>query len=563
MSKRIFLSLIIVMAIIISLPYINFQDSLSQGDHGRDLYASVAVYRGELPYKDFWWVYGPLMPYYYGIFNFILGTKISSILVGKLLLKLVGGVLFFLAASVLMRPWLAFIAACWFLLAQMDFFFTYNHIGGMVMTLGVMWAGLSYLKTNKISYAWATLAFIAVLGLIKINFALSAGVAFGLALILNWITNPIARTQALTTPYKILYATGIIGIPLWWLATYSFFLNGLTIAEIRQCLPYLGGDQPYNYPPSVTIPYYFNQHWLTIVHQWLNVQQLFTALSQQANLISQQNFMILLIAGILNLCLHPIWHLSTLSSFIINFRLDIDGERRRLFWVSAVFLIGFFVLNFHEFVVSGVWYRSFWAQPQLVLFHFLTVSTVTMLLPKILRGVLVSAFVVLIAFGLFAQYQTITAKKTSSQILAMPRGNIYVGNEPAWVDTVTQVNNYLTTTVKKDELFFALPYDTIYYYLAGKKTPTRQLIFFDHIKIPREQEEAVIRELEKNKTAYVVMSNRVASTETGLGVFGQTYCPLIYQYIMQNFAPVYKYGGNWQAEPGWANNHGVIVFKRK
>ena len=44
--------------IIIFIPYCRFQGPLSQGDHGRDLYAAQAILRGELPYKDFWWVYG-------------------------------------------------------------------------------------------------------------------------------------------------------------------------------------------------------------------------------------------------------------------------------------------------------------------------------------------------------------------------------------------------------------------------------------------------------------------------------------------------------------------------
>ena len=62
-----------------------------------------------------------------------------------------------------------------------------------------------------------------------------------------------------------------------------------------------------------------------------------------------------------------------------------------------------------------------------------------------------------------------------------------------------RVTDFLNTTLKKDDLFFALPYDCLYYYLTGKESPTRQLIFFDHIKIPPQQEISVIKELESNK----------------------------------------------------------------
>ena len=82
-AKCLLLLLVFGTGILITAPYARFQGPLSQGDHGRDLYAAQAVFRGELPYKDFWWVYGPLMPYYYGLFYKIFGIQISSIILGK------------------------------------------------------------------------------------------------------------------------------------------------------------------------------------------------------------------------------------------------------------------------------------------------------------------------------------------------------------------------------------------------------------------------------------------------------------------------------------------------
>ena len=59
------------------------------------------------------------------------------------------------------------------------------------------------------------------------------------------------------------------------------------------------------------------------------------------------------------------------------------------------------------------------------------------------------------------------------------------------------------------------------------------------------------------------MSSRIISNETGLGIFGKTYCPLIAQYIHDNFIPLIRQGGDWTQPPGWANNHGVMILKRK
>ena len=173
-SKALLLLLVLVAGIIITAPYANFQDFLSQGDHGRDLYAAQAVYRGELPYKDFWWVYGPLMPYYYGLFFKIFGTQISSMILGKLILRILGGILICLAMMEVSSAIAAFLCACWFMLFHQDFFFTYNHLGGIVMILGVAFCLLSYIKKNSSKAAWGALGFIFTLCLIKINFGLAA-----------------------------------------------------------------------------------------------------------------------------------------------------------------------------------------------------------------------------------------------------------------------------------------------------------------------------------------------------------------------------------------------------
>ena len=96
-AKCLILLSVLGVGILITAPYTNYQDYLAQGDHGRDLYAAQAVYRGELPYKDFWWVYGPLMPYYYGLFFKVFGVQISSMILGELLLRVLGGILICLA----------------------------------------------------------------------------------------------------------------------------------------------------------------------------------------------------------------------------------------------------------------------------------------------------------------------------------------------------------------------------------------------------------------------------------------------------------------------------------
>ena len=159
MSKRIFLILVILAAVIFGIPHLNFQESLSQGDIGRDLYTFEQVMHGKMVYKDIWWVYGPLMPYYYGLFYLIFGFKVSSILLGKLVLNILGGVFFFLASSVVTPAFWAFLAACFFLHTQQEFFFTYNHLGGLVLIQAVLWLILKYLYEEELRLALLPFSF--------------------------------------------------------------------------------------------------------------------------------------------------------------------------------------------------------------------------------------------------------------------------------------------------------------------------------------------------------------------------------------------------------------------
>jgi len=63
LQQWLFLILTVVCGIILQWPYLDFQPLLAPGDHGHDLYSFQQVYEGKIPYQDFWWVYGPLMPF--------------------------------------------------------------------------------------------------------------------------------------------------------------------------------------------------------------------------------------------------------------------------------------------------------------------------------------------------------------------------------------------------------------------------------------------------------------------------------------------------------------------
>jgi hypothetical protein len=528
-AKSLTLLLVLGAGIIITAPYANFQDYLSQGDHGRDLYAAQAVYRGELPYKDFWWVYGPLMPYYYGLFFKIFGTHISSMILGKLILRVLGGILICLGLMQVSSEIAAFLCACWFMLFHQDFFFTYNHLGGIVMILGVVCCLLSYIQDNSPKAAWGALGFILTLCLIKINFGLAALFVTGTTIAVCDLTRRVPFNSAKMK----FYAAAFLLLPAITFLIYWSLLKGLSVMEIRQCLPYKEGDQPYSTSPWAAISVFINVTWHTICSTWMNCT-----------------------LAVINIA-------STLRCFYLLGRKRLQKARQTILLLSLGMLVFFYVADMHEYLKSGVWYRAFWAQPLSMMFTFLLIDTAAQSIPKIARKILFTALAVMAIYAWFTVLGSVNAVKTDSQYLSVSRGNVYISNAPAWTATVEQTTAFLNKTLKPDELFFALPYDCLYYYLTGKRTPTRQLIFFEHIKIPKEQERSVIAELEKNHVNYILVSSRAfARQELGLGILGTTYCPLIGKYINDHFIPLARFG-DWTNEPGWAWNHGTLILRRK
>jgi hypothetical protein len=436
-----------------------------------------------------------------------------------------------------MAPGLAFLGSAWFTQSRQEFFFTYNHIGGIAAELIILWCLLSYLRKPAMSYLGIALITDFVLGLVKINFGL-AGLA-GIILCVWWID--FSKKNPFDAQKKKFYLMAGLLVPFALGIIYWLLLKDLPLYAIRQCMPYFGDDQPYHAPPLLVVPYYFTQLWMSFVH-FLNF------------------YFFHIPVGVIFL---TILHGCTLLAVYLLVTRKVEKNYRQDILLGLGIIGIFFVLYFHEFLLSAVWYRTYWSLPFQDFFHFIMIAVAFTVLPKYLR---IIVFVVLGGFtllGIVAHIGSIQSQKQPYRYLNMDRGHIYVGNEPQWTDTVNRVTDYLNATLKENDLFFALPYDCLYYYLTGKESPTRQLIFFDHIKIPQQQEVSVIRELEANKIGFVLMSSRIISPEQGLGIFGKTYCPLIGQYIHDNFSPLIRQGGDWTQPPGWANNHGVIILKRK
>lgn len=505
-----------------------YQPSLAQGDHGRDLYAASVVLDGQVPYRDFWWVYGPLMPYYYGLIFKLFGTTIPFMLWGQIFLKILTGVVFLRILLLFIPASIAFIGGLWFIAMMPEFFYTYNHTGGILALLGVTYGLLAYLRHHRPGYLYQGLLACLLLIFIKVNFGLTA-----LAVLVTapWIAE---RPDGAEDRKKLrrFYLWALVGVPAVTVIVYALLTHGLPTAYIRQCFPYLRGDQPYEAPLAQTLAMW-----------WDNISR-----NIAYNLPNR------LFALLINIAL---FH----TLFWITRKRPLDKERRDVLRALGI-LTGMYVLTMQEFWISGVLYRSYWAQPFSFLLMFLVLGLTLRHQGRTVRVLFLITLFFVLMLRQHEQIRVIRNTAFPGQYLALPRGQILIGNAPAWVDTVQRSVHFLDRHLRPGETFFALPYDYIYYYLCARPVPTRLQIFFEHIKVTPEEEQAVINDLEARGVNYIVLSSRAYATrEHGLGTFGITYCPTLARYIDEHFETAAQFG-DWTHEPGWAWNHGTRILQR-
>jgi hypothetical protein len=528
-QKIIFLILTVAVGIIILFPIHNFQAPLAQGDHGRELYAFWQTSQGETPYQDYWWCYGPLMPYYYGFIFKIFGPLIQNALLGELLLKLCAVSLCYLALNCFIQTGWAFIGAAWLASFMSHFPHTYNHAGGITALLWTVLNLYLYIATEKKKFLWLGFLSATITFLIKFNVGIYALAGFLACAPFFDILHQKIKKNLRIYVYGTLLALILLVI------IHSWFISGLPMYYILQCFPFLGGYRQMASETSL----------------WLNM---FSFAKEMFNQITSfKPFLAIFILvvdffafGLLSLITQR--HLATANKKI---------------FLGILTAAVFFLFCLHEHLMSPMIYSKNWVEPFQVLFIFLIIGFMAPKTPKIFQLALILFFCSVLLARANLQHHFIKFFKNPLHHFQIKNNDLYSTNAPDWFFTVHQTTYALENFLKKDELFFALPYEPLYYFLTKRKSPTRELCFFDFMHIPVDQEKNIILTLEKKRVTYVVLSNRYYSPEEpNLGIFGKTYCPLLANYLSKNFNVVQSFG-NWGYPVGWIDNHAVRILKRK
>ncbi|MBN1870084.1 MAG: hypothetical protein JW847_05875 [Candidatus Omnitrophica bacterium] len=530
-EKTIYLVLTIVAGMIILWPLHNFQHYLAQGDHGRDLYCFKKVMEGALPYRDFSWLFGPLMPYYYALFYLFGGVSIQSILFGQILLIFLAGIVIYLTCCVFLPPAISFLCAFWYWgYRGTEFFYTYNHIGGLLTLLIALYCLFKYIELNERRFICGGFVSILSLMLIRLNMGVSTLTAFVLSLFFSDFIQKDPKAPRKRRFYLLL-SLGILAIAF---LIYWFLLYPLPKYAITQSFPF-EKTQRTDYTSSV-----FD----TVLYSWGMLANYFTAT------LSQKIFGLILV-------------FASLQCLILGFSNKTPHKLKERIIIIFGSLFLFLALSSHEFFASGVFYRIFWFFPLILITIFFLLGIATRDIRKtILQVIIFYTLLLPPLFNIHNEIRIIRFFKTPEHQLHVGPNNIFTTQDPKWFQTVAGAVDFIKKNTRPDEKILVLPLDPIYLFLSGRDSAARQLVFFEHINITEPQQRDIISEMETNHANWAIISNRAVTPEGGMGVFGQTHCLLLAQYLRDHFEPAADFG-DWIGPPGWAWNHSVQILKRK
>jgi len=243
--------LIVLAGWLLLWPLHDYQNYIAQGDHGRDFYCYASILKGAVPFRDYWWVYGPIMPYYYAAFFKMLGLTMASVLTGEIVLKIIAGFMIYRSVHLLCGKAWGCLAALWFWSFYPYFFFTYNHSGGIALLTAITFFLLRYIKTGSPKSLYQGLGCIVLLSFVKLNMGICSLFSFTVSvLFIDLIQRRTIRGRGNFFLAALVIVPAGIGL------VYYLFFKGLPFYIVRQSFPFLGSDRQFSLPLALAAKVY-------------------------------------------------------------------------------------------------------------------------------------------------------------------------------------------------------------------------------------------------------------------------------------------------------------------
>ncbi|MBL4889647.1 MAG: hypothetical protein JKX97_06470 [Candidatus Lindowbacteria bacterium] len=412
------------------------KQNIAPGDHGRDLYVFDSILKGETPYLDFLWIYGPLMPYVYAMSMKMFGITIVSAISTYLVLALgVSLLTFFVCNELEFSATGCFLAALIVFYDLARFFHTYNHIGATIFITLYFLFWIRQWKQTISDSTYNFLVFATVVGAIVVKYNM------GLALLAISFVNSIVRLSfarfgtRLTSIFKTVALTTIpvvVGVIVYWA-----FLRDVPWVHVKQCFISVGKTyRVFASPIEVLSEFgYFN---MTTAPFFLSIVIPFNV----------------------------VWLISSV-------RKAFSGEREQI-----MFCLGFVVseiLLSHEFIMAGATYSLHYFLLPIVVVNFgligkWSLDVVSEKMSSVHLKRFVSAIVPFVAlasvliliYGNYYRFERFNSK------INLPRANIFTTN-PEFNFMTEELVRYIESNTSDQEKIMIFPDDALYYFLSNRE----------------------------------------------------------------------------------------------
>lgn len=481
-------------------------NSISEGDIGRDLYNYYLVSKGYLPYIDFNYIYGPLMPLFYGFAFKIFGVSYLTAMSFWFLFNIVAFIAMFYLVKYFSNYLTAFIAGLFFVAYHGFSIQTFNHIGGIIFIIFAILLLKLYLDTEKPLYVYLIAIACFLLAITKLNMGLAfSGPIFFFLIFFNIINKKPVKHLI----YSCLLFLGLTAI------VYGFLLSFSPLDQIGKSFPYSRSSLQAPFAGPVN-----------------------TILGADSSIVSIDSENNPVLANIFWLLSLNLWAFILIIFSIIIEIFVYKNEKFGTNFIFIAILCLTALLSTHEFISIGTFYSlRFWTlsiEVPLIFFiiNYLIETYNNKKLFKLVFPIFLISliFITGIKFGVQLLFHNIEKVHCS-----MDRAKVNFTNIP-WYLTTYKVIDYINNNTNSNDKILALPYNMLYLFLSKRESPNTRYNEFLYLTHLTEQDEInVIKSMEEEKVNVVVYVNRIGTREGGGGYFGSSHCILIDNYIKENY----------------------------
>lgn len=467
------------------------------------------IYRtslGEMPFKDFNWIYGPLMLYYYAALYKLFSISLITARIGYIALYALVVIMTYFLAKRFMPRFYALLCSVMLVGILKLYNAMYTHIGCTLAGLGILFMVSNYLKTREKKY----LLFAGLLCGFSLTVKMNVGIAMFAAvivfLILNYILENYVNGKKLELFNKNLFteifiyigASLVVVIPV-----YFYFYQPLTLYQFKKTIPWY------------SIYHYYRVGW--------NPWPVEFSLRGLKLWFLDEPFIPLMVRV-----------LPLLFAGVIIYK--IRSKQFAIFESSLLLLIIFkLFISVENFVYVG---KIQYAQPAIIICFMYIVYLIGKTLKNKTAIYTLRAVFAIFLFLYIYTYAVIPVIKKDEMFgkyIPLKRAHMYAENNKG-TDNFLKIIDFIQKNTAPKEKIFVLPFESYLYFYSERDNTTRADSMEYGIIYTKEDEEDVINSLKKNKPRFIFISNRIMMDEKSLGViWGKSYQQDVKKYIFDNY----------------------------